>query len=135
MEGLMSMKKTVIKGAGRYLPPRLVTNDDLAKWMDTTDEWIRQRTGIEQRYWVPADKEIGVSDLGLEASKTALKRAGWKPEDIDLTIFATLSPDIFFPGSGCLLAAQARPSNHACARYQAAVHRDFIMALQQPTHT
>jgi 3-oxoacyl-[acyl-carrier-protein] synthase-3 len=97
------MKRSVIKGTGRYLPTRLVTNEDLAKWMDTSDEWIRQRTGIEKRYWVPADKEIGVSDLGLEASKIAMERAGWKPEDIDLIIFATLSPDIFFPGSGCLL--------------------------------
>jgi 3-oxoacyl-[acyl-carrier-protein] synthase III len=102
MEGII-MKRTVIRGTGRYLPSRLVTNADLAKWMDTSDEWIRQRTGIEQRYWVPADMEIGVSDLGLEASKTAIERAGWKPEDIDLIIFATLSPDIFFPGSGCLL--------------------------------
>lgn len=101
--GKAIMIKTVIKGTGRYLPERLVTNDDLAKWMDTSDEWIRQRTCIEQRYWVPADKEIGVSDLGLEASKTAMSRAGCKPEDIDLIIFATLSPDIFFPGSGCLL--------------------------------
>lgn len=97
------MKRTVIRGTGRYLPSRLVTNDDLAKWMETSNEWILQRTGIEQRYWVPSDREIGVSDLGLEASKTALERAGWKPTDIDLIIFATLSPDIFFPGSGCLL--------------------------------
>lgn len=95
--------KTIIKGTGRYLPSRLVTNDDLAKWMDTTDEWIRQRTGIEQRYWVHEDEEIGVSDLGLVAARSAMKRAGWKPGDIDLIIFATLSPDIFFPGSGCLL--------------------------------
>jgi 3-oxoacyl-[acyl-carrier-protein] synthase-3 len=97
------MRRTVIRGTGRYLPSRLVTNEDLARLMDTSDEWIKQRTGIEQRYWVQPDKEIGVSDLGLEASKTAMKRAGWKPEDIDLIIFATLSPDIFFPGSGCLL--------------------------------
>ena len=52
------MKKTIIKGTGRYLPTRLVTNDDLAEWMDTTDEWIRQRTGIEQRYWVNAGVSI-----------------------------------------------------------------------------
>lgn len=97
------MKKTIIKGTGRYVPPRLVTNDDLTKLMDTSDEWIRQRTGIEQRYWVPEDADIGVSDLGFEATKIALNRAGWKPEDIDLIIFATLSPDYFFPGSGCIL--------------------------------
>jgi 3-oxoacyl-[acyl-carrier-protein] synthase-3 len=98
------MKKTVIKGTGRYVPPRLVTNDDLSEWMDTSNEWIVQRTGIQQRYWVPEEGGVGVSDLGWEASKKAMARAGWEPEDIDLIIFATLSPDFFFPGSGCLLA-------------------------------
>ncbi|MFW5936687.1 MAG: 3-oxoacyl-ACP synthase III family protein [Desulfosalsimonas sp.] len=97
------MKNTIIKATGRYLPSRLVTNEDLTRWMDTTDEWIRQRTGIEQRYWVPEEGGVGAADMGLEASKIAMDRAGWKPEDIDLIIFATLSPDIFFPGSGCLL--------------------------------
>jgi len=97
------MQRTVIKGTGRYLPPRVVTNDDLAKWMDTSDEWIRQRTGIEKRHWIPEEGGVGSSDLAFEATKVALERAGWRPEDIDLIIFATLSPDIFFPGSGCLL--------------------------------
>ncbi len=100
------MRKTVIRGTGRYLPPRVVTNDDLTKWMDTSDEWIRQRTGIEKRHWVPEDGNVGTSDLGLEAAKIALDRAGWTPSDLDLIIFATLSPDIFFPGSGCLLQAK-----------------------------
>jgi 3-oxoacyl-[acyl-carrier-protein] synthase III len=98
------MKKTVIKGTGRYVPPRLVTNEALTRWMDTSSEWILQRTGIEQRYWVPEAGGVGVSDLGWEASKIAMQRAGWEPEEIDLIIFATLSPDLFFPGSGCLLA-------------------------------
>jgi 3-oxoacyl-[acyl-carrier-protein] synthase-3 len=97
------LKRTVIKGTGRYVPPRLVTNDDLAKLMDTSDEWIEQRTGIKQRYWIPEEGNVGASDLALEATKIALGRAGWAAEDIDLIIFATLSPDIFFPGSGCLL--------------------------------
>ena len=98
------MKRTIIKGTGRYLPPRLVTNEDLSRWMDTSNEWILQRTGIEQRYWIPESGGVGVSDLGLEASKIAMDRAGWVPGEIDLIIFATLSPDLFFPGSGCLLA-------------------------------
>ncbi len=98
------MKRTVIKGTGRHLPPRLVTNHDLAQWMETSNEWILQRTGIEKRYWVPEAGGVGVSDLGLEASKIAMQRAGWSPQDIDMIIFATLSPDLFFPGSGCLLA-------------------------------
>jgi len=97
------MKRTVIRGTGRYLPPRIVTNEDMTQWMDTTDEWIRQRTGIEQRHWIPAEGGVGASDLGLEASKIALQRAGWQARDLDLIIFATLSPDIFFPGSGCLM--------------------------------
>lgn len=97
------MKRTVIRGTGRYLPPRVVTNQDMTQWMDTSDEWIRQRTGIEQRHWVPEAGGVGSSDLGLEASRIAMQRAGWKPEDIDLIIFATLSPDIFFPGPGCLM--------------------------------
>ena len=97
------MRKTIIKGTGRYVPERLVTNADMTRWMDTSDEWIQQRTGIQQRYWVPETGETGASDLGVEASRVAIKRANWRPEDIDLIIFATLSPDIFFPGSGCLL--------------------------------
>jgi len=97
------MKRTLIRGTGRFIPDRLITNDDMTQWMDTSDEWIRKRTGIEQRYWIPAGGETGASDLGLEASRIALERAGWKAEDLDLIIFATLSPDVFFPGSGCLL--------------------------------
>jgi len=98
------MEISIIKGTGRYVPPRCVTNRDLTQWMDTSDEWIVQRTGIEQRYWVPEEGGVGVSDLGLEASKIALDRAGWQAQELDLIIFATLSPDLFFPGSGCLLA-------------------------------
>jgi len=100
------MRRTFIKGTGRHLPERLITNDDLTQWMETSDEWIEQRTGIKQRYWIPEEGHVGASDLGLEASKIALEKAGWKPEDIDLIIFATLSPDLFFPGSGCLLQAK-----------------------------
>lgn len=100
------MKKAVIKSTGRYVPERVVTNDDLTKIMDTSDEWIQQRTGIQQRHWIDEGAVVGASDLGLKAAETALERAGWKPEDIDLIIFGTLSPDIFFPGSGCLLASK-----------------------------
>jgi 3-oxoacyl-[acyl-carrier-protein] synthase-3 len=71
--------------------------------METSDEWIRQRTGIEERRWVPDAGGVGSSDLALEAARVALERAGWTPADLDLIIFATLSPDIFFPGPGCLL--------------------------------
>ena len=95
--------RTIIRSTGRYVPPNIVTNEDLTQWMDTSDEWIRQRSGIHQRHWVEPNSGQGASDLGLEAAKIALDRAGWAPEDIELIIFATLSPDYFFPGSGCLL--------------------------------
>ncbi|MCP4163928.1 MAG: ketoacyl-ACP synthase III [Deltaproteobacteria bacterium] len=100
------MKKSIIKGTGRYVPERVVTNDDLTKFMDTSDEWIQQRTGIKQRHWIDEGAIVGASDLGLKAANIALERAGWKAEDLDLIIFGTLSPDIFFPGSGCLLASK-----------------------------
>jgi 3-oxoacyl-[acyl-carrier-protein] synthase-3 len=103
LQGGKPLKRTVIKGTGRYVPPRVVKNHELEQWMDTSDEWIRQRTGIEQRHWVPEGSGLGSSDLGLEASRIAIERAGWDPESIDLIIFATLSPDIYFPGPGCLL--------------------------------
>ncbi len=99
----LAMKRAVITGTGRFVPSRVVSNQDLTRWMETSDEWIQQRTGIVQRHWIDPDKPVGASDLGLEASRIAMQRAGWMPEDIDLIIFATLSPDINFPGSGCLL--------------------------------
>jgi 3-oxoacyl-[acyl-carrier-protein] synthase-3 len=97
------MKHARIISTGRYLPEKIVTNEEMAKLVPTSDEWIRERTGIGQRHFV--DREIGVSDLGYEAAKIALQRAGLKPSDIDFIIFATLSPDYMFPGSGCPLQA------------------------------
>lgn len=98
------MKKSKILSTGMYVPPNVVTNHDLEKIMETSDEWIRQRTGIRQRYWIT--EECGASDLGVEAARMALDDAGWKPEDVDFIIFATLSPDVMFPGSGCYMAAK-----------------------------
>jgi len=95
------MRRTRIISTGRYVPSKVVTNDDLSKILPTSDEWIRERTGIEKRHFV--DSEIGASDLGAEAAKIALQRASLTPADIDFIIFATLSPDLFFPGPGCLL--------------------------------
>jgi 3-oxoacyl-[acyl-carrier-protein] synthase-3 len=86
---------------GHYLPERVVTNDDLAKFIDTSNEWIVQRTGIEERRWVEGN--VGASDLAFEATKEALEEAGIKASDLDMIIFATLSPDINFPGSSCIL--------------------------------
>jgi 3-oxoacyl-[acyl-carrier-protein] synthase-3 len=88
-------------GLGSYLPPRVVTNDDLAQMMDTSDEWIVQRTGIRERRWV--DGVTSTSDLALEASGRALDSAGLAPENLDMIFLATITPDHFFPGSGVFL--------------------------------
>jgi len=95
------MYKTKIAGVGHYVPEKVITNFDLEKIMDTSDEWIRERSGIEQRRYV-SDGENNV-DMAEKATRMALERAGKKPEEIDFIIFATLSPDYFFPGTGCLL--------------------------------
>jgi 3-oxoacyl-[acyl-carrier-protein] synthase-3 len=97
------MKRSIIKSTGRFVPDHHVSNDDLARILDTSDEWIRQRTGIEARYWVKEGDDVGTSDLALEASKIALDRAGWKPADLDLIVFATMTSDVYIPGSGVIL--------------------------------
>lgn len=93
-------------GVGSYLPPKAVKNDDLCAMMDTSDEWIRQRTGIEERRWVDHDSSTGSSDLALEASLKALANAKVDKSELDCIIFATLSPDHDFPGTGCFLQAK-----------------------------
>ena len=97
------MKSSVIKGIGYYLPENIVINKDLEEIMDTSDAWIQERTGIKERRWVDKDSNESTSSMGTEAAKKAIENAGISPEDIDFIIFATLSPDYFFPGSGVLL--------------------------------
>lgn len=96
------MKRSTILGVGSYVPSRVVTNDDLAKLMTTSDEWIFQRSGIKERRFVE-ESGIGVSDLAVPASRAAMAHAGVEPGEIDAIVFATLSPDFQFPGSGCFL--------------------------------
>ncbi len=95
------MIRTAVVSTGYYVPERVVTNKELTQWMDTSDEWIRQRSGIEERRWVSEGESN--SDLAKEASTRALERAGLSPGDIDCVIVATLSPDHYFPGSGVFL--------------------------------
>ncbi len=105
------MIRSIIKSTGRYVPERHVTNDELAERMETTHEWIVQRTGIEARYWVEDDDERGTSDLALNAAKIALERADWKPEELDLIVFATMTPDVNVPGSGTFLQDKLGATN------------------------
>lgn len=94
----------VITATGMYVPPRVVTNEELATLMNTTDEWIQQRSGIRQRRWVAEDQ--APADLALEAARQALEMAGLEPNDLELLLVATLSPDAFFPGTACFLHAK-----------------------------
>lgn len=98
------MPRTVIAALGSCVPDRVVTNEDLTKVMETTDAWIRERTGIEERHWVREGTEN--SDLALEATRRALDKAGWKASDIEAIVYASLSPDHMFPGDGCYLNAK-----------------------------
>lgn len=90
-----------ISALGTYVPPRLLTNADLEKMIDTTDQWIRERTGIRERHIV--DKGVATSDLGLQAAKKALAQRKMVPDDLDLIIVATVTPDMLFPCSACLV--------------------------------
>ncbi|GIW72898.1 MAG: 3-oxoacyl-[acyl-carrier-protein] synthase 3 [Planctomycetota bacterium] len=94
--------RSIVLGTGHYVPPRVVTNHDLAAMFDTSDEWIRQRTGIVERRYV--EPGVGPSDLAYEAALPALAMAGLEPAAIDCILFATLHADYQFPGSGVLLA-------------------------------
>ncbi len=96
------MLRTKIAGLGYYVPDSVVTNDDLSQIMDTSDEWIRERTGIQERRYAEKHAET-TTTLGVKAAEIAIERAGIRKEDIDFIVFATLSPDYYFPGCGVLL--------------------------------
>ncbi len=112
------MKSAKIVGLGKCLPPKRLTNFDLEKKVDTTNEWITTRTGITERRI--ADAGTGASQLAYEASKIALKRAGMKARDLDLIIVATITPDTQFPATACYLQNYLGASNAACFDVSAA---------------
>jgi len=115
-----------IVGTGSYLPPKVVTNDDLARQMDTSDEWIRTRTGIRQRHI--AEPSQTSSDLAVEASRAALAAARVLPREIDLIIVATATPDYIFPSTACIM--QAKLGIKGCAAFDIqAVCSGFVYAL------
>lgn len=96
------MPSSKIAGIGMYVPSNVYTNADMMKYMDTTDEWIQERTGIKERRFADRLGET-TATMGVEAAKIAIERAGITPQDIDFIVFATLSPDYFFPGCGVLV--------------------------------
>jgi 3-oxoacyl-[acyl-carrier-protein] synthase-3 len=98
------MPRTAIAALGTFVPDRVVTNADLTSLMETSDAWIQERTGIRERRWIREGTEN--SDLALAATRAALDEAGWKPQDIEAIVYASLSPDHFFPGDGCFLNAK-----------------------------
>jgi 3-oxoacyl-[acyl-carrier-protein] synthase III len=96
------MPVSKIAGVGMYVPANKFTNEDLKKYMDTTDEWIQERTGIKERRFADRTKET-TTTMGVEAATVAIERAGITAQDVDFIVFATLSPDYYFPGCGVLL--------------------------------
>jgi 3-oxoacyl-[acyl-carrier-protein] synthase-3 len=112
------MSSAKIVGLGKYLPPKILTNFDLEKMVDTSDEWIVTRTGIKTRRI--ADKGVGASLLGYEAARIALKRAGLKPADLDLIIVATITPDTQFPSTACHLQSHLKAKKACCFDISAA---------------
>ena len=97
------MYNSKIIGLGKYLTDNIVTNDDLAQRMETSDDWITERTGIKERRHIIKGSEDTPATMGYKAALIALERANRKAKDIDLILFATLSPDYYFPGSGVLV--------------------------------
>ncbi|MFZ1105363.1 MAG: beta-ketoacyl-ACP synthase III [Hyphomicrobiaceae bacterium] len=122
----MAVIRSVIRGVGAHLPKRVVTNDDLARLVDTSDEWIQERTGIEQRH-IAEPGEL-TSDLGIAASRQAIVRAGIDPIDIDLVVCATATPDRTFPATAVRIQAGLGVTKGAALDVQA-VCSGFIYAL------
>ncbi|MGZ5849615.1 MAG: beta-ketoacyl-ACP synthase III [Methyloceanibacter sp.] len=122
----MSVLRSVVKGCGGYLPRRVLTNDDLAKMVETTDAWITSRTGIKERH-IAASDEL-TSTMGTAAARAALADAGLEPDDIDLIILATSTPDQTFPATAVTIQAELGIA-HGAAFDMQAVCSGFVFAL------
>ena len=121
------MRRSVVAGMGRYLPERIVTNSELAERVDTSDEWIRERSGIRQRH-IAADGEF-TSDLATHAARNALDDAGMTPDEIDLIIVATSTPDETFPASATVVQSKLGCGNNSMGFDVQAVCSGFVYAL------
>lgn len=106
------MTRSIIAGSGSNIPPRRITNDMLATIMETSDEWIRERTGVEARHFV--DPGTSTLDLSVPAARRAMEAAGVGADDIDLVVYATMTPDHYMPGNGCLLQTALGLRNIPC---------------------
>jgi 3-oxoacyl-[acyl-carrier-protein] synthase III len=120
-----------IIGTGSYAPEKVLTNDDLSKIVDTNDEWITSRTGIKERHIAREDE--ATSDMAAEAAKRALASAGLAATDVDLIIVATVTPDMFFPSTSCLVQKKIGATKAFCFDVSAACS-GFIYALQTARH-
>lgn len=120
----------VIRGIGTHAPSQCVTNDELPAHLETSDEWIRTRTGIRQRYIAPKGEDV--SEMSVEAAKKALAQAQLSPEDIDLIVVATMSPDYLLPASACLVQSKLGMRNVAAFDVHAACS-GFIYTLEVAT--
>ena len=98
---MSQLVRAKITALGTYVPPRLLTNDDLEKLVETSNDWIVERTGIRERHI--ADKGVATSDLATEAARRALAERGLEPSELDAIIVATVTPDMFFPSTACLV--------------------------------
>ena len=127
---MSELVRAKISALGTYVPPRLLTNADLEKMVDTTNEWILERTGIRERHIV--DKGVATSDLGLQAAKKALAGRGIEASDLDLIIVATVSPDMLFPCSACLVQHKLG-AKHVWGFDLNAACSSFVYALQVGT--
>ena len=123
---MSELKKACISGVGHYVPEKILTNADLEKMVDTSDEWIITRTGIKERH-IAADNENS-SDLGVAASKKAIEMAGISPDDIDLIICNTITPDMVFPATAALIQDKLQANNAGTIDIEAAC-TGFIYGL------
>ena len=127
----MSSCVSSIIGTGSYMPEKILTNDDLSKIVDTSDEWITSRTGIKERR-IAAETEA-TSDIASEAARRAMQSAGVTPEEIDLIVVATVTPDMAFPSTACFVQKKIGASNAVCFDISAACS-GFLYALQVARH-
>jgi 3-oxoacyl-[acyl-carrier-protein] synthase-3 len=127
---LSQLQRVKISALGTYVPPRLLTNSDLEKMVETTDQWILERTGIRERHIV--DKGVATSDLAVEAAKKALEERGIEPSDLDAILVATVTPDMFFPSTACLVQHKLGAKNVWGFDLSAACSA-FLYALQAGT--